>query len=130
MTREILFKAKRKDNKGVFYIIQNFIEHGTNFYYLRNMFEGSERMAKLIKNWKELSKVKSNDKYEILIDNDMCNGWIKPIKETKETEDNYFEHHVYLSTHTFYGSHYKYSTEILQKYGFDVEIDNWDKGAK
>lgn len=84
-------------------------------------------MSKLIKNWKELSKVPPNDKYQIKIDEDMCSGWIMPIEETDETENNWFEHHAYLSTHTFYGLHYKKSTEILNKFGFDVEIDNWDK---
>lgn len=84
-------------------------------------------MAKLIKNWQVLAKVPTTNKYKIVLDEDMCSGWIEPIKETKETEDNYFEHHAYLSTHTFYGSQYKYSTKLLQKFGFDVEIDNWDK---
>lgn len=51
-----------------------------------------------------------------------------PKVETEETEgDNYFKHHRYLSTHTFYGLNYRHSTKTLQKYGFDVEIDNWDK---
>ena len=85
-------------------------------------------MTKLIKNWEELSKVPPNDKYQIKIDEDMCSGWIMPIEETDETENNWFEHHAYLSTHTFYGLNYKKSTEILNKFGFDVEIDNWDKG--
>ena len=81
----------------------------------------------LIKNWEELSKVPPNDKYKIVVDIDMCNGHIVPVEETTETQRDYFEHHIYLSTHTFYGSNYEYSTKILQKYGFDVEIDNWDK---
>lgn len=100
-------------------------------------------MSKLIKNWEELAQVPANDKYKIIIDD--CCGWIVPIwDERKENHPDdfichcnehatydwnydYFNHHVYLSTHTFYGSSYKYSTETLQKYGFDVEIDNWDK---
>lgn len=82
-------------------------------------------MSKLIRNWEELSKVPSNDKYKLQLED--CCGWIVPVKETKETEDNYFRHHVYLSTHTFYGSQYKYSTKVLQEHGFDIEIDNWDK---
>ena len=84
-------------------------------------------MPKLIKNWKELSKIPSNDKYKIELDEDRCCGWIIPIKETEETTKDYYKHHYYLSTHTFYGSQYKQSTKILQKFGFDVEIDNWDK---
>lgn len=88
-------------------------------------------MAKLIKNWKELAQVPPNNKYKIVIDEDMCNGWIQPIKETEETKNaKYYENHHYLSTHTFYGENYEYSTKILQKFGFDVEIDNWDKEDK
>ena len=83
---------------------------------------------KLIRNWEELSKIPSNDKYKIEVDLDMCNGWIKPIKETQETQKEYFKHHVYLSTHTFYGSNYEYSTKVLQSFGFDIVLDNWDKG--
>lgn len=82
---------------------------------------------KLIKNWEELSKVPPNDKYKIEVDLDMCSGWIRPIEETQETKENYFEHHRYLSTHTFYGKHYEYSTKLIQQFGFDIEIDNWDK---
>lgn len=78
----------------------------------------------------------TNDKYKIIIE-DYC-GWIVPICDVPD-EDNftcncpemttkeYCEKHIYLSTHTFYGKHYKHSTELLQKYGFDIEIDNWDK---
>lgn len=86
-------------------------------------------MPKLIKNWEELSKVPPNEKYKIVVDEEMSCGWIRPIKETDETQENYFKHHKYLSTHTFYGSQYEYSIKLLQEYGFDVELDNWDKGG-
>lgn len=86
-------------------------------------------MPKLIRNWKELFELPPNDKYKIVPDhNDYGHSaWIVPVEETPETEGDYFLHHVYLSTHTFYGSTYKYSTKKLQEHGFDVEIDNWDK---
>ena len=96
-------------------------------------------MPKLIKNWKELSQVPPNNKYKIIV-NDCC-GWIVPIcdmpnradficncEETKEND--YYENHRYLSTHTFYGKNYKESTKLLQEKGFDIEIDNWDKENK
>lgn len=83
-------------------------------------------MARLIKTWEELNGIES-EKYKVVVDLDMCSGYIEPKEETEETEENYYDHHVYLSTHTFYGSQYKYSTSILQQFGFDVEIDNWDK---
>lgn len=86
-------------------------------------------MPKLIKNWEELSKVPPNKKFKIVLDKKYgSSGWIVPVKETKETKGNkYFEYHVYLSTHTFYGSQYKYYTKILQDHGFDIELDSWDK---
>lgn len=83
-------------------------------------------MTKLIKNWEELAKVPPNDKYKIVIDEDMCCGWIRPINENI-CDEKFFDHNYYLSTHTFYGNNYKESTRALQKFGFDIEIDNWDK---
>ena len=97
-------------------------------------------MTKLIKNWKELSKVPANDKYRIVVGD--CCGWILPATDEPDGKggftchceddgyiltDDYYCMHVYLSSHTFYGSQYKYSTELLQAHGFDIEIDNWDK---
>ena len=84
-------------------------------------------MSKLISTWDELDGLES-EKYKIRLDNKYrCSGWIEPKVETEETEENWFDHYVYLSTHTFYGTQYKESTEVLKKFGFDVEIDNWDK---
>lgn len=99
--------------------------------------------VKVIKTWNELSKL-INDKYKVIVED--CCGWIVPICDEYDENDpynsficncpdeikngNFYAHHVYLSTHTFYGSNYKYSTEILKEYGFDVEIDNWDKKVK
>lgn len=96
-------------------------------------------MPKLIKTWDELDGL-SNDRYRIIVDKKYCNGWIVPICDEPSDDDSYFKcncgtsvdskyfyDHVYLSTHTFYGSNYEYSTKLLQNYGFDVEIDNWDK---
>lgn len=102
-------------------------------------------MTKLIKNWEELAQVPSNDKYKIIVDEDMCCGWIVPICDEKDEENDYICHceardkltakeyyanHIYLSTHTFYGSMYQHSTKILQEHGFNVQIDNWDKEVK
>ena len=81
----------------------------------------------LIKNWSELAQVPANDKYKIVVDEDMGSAWIRPVKETEETEKNWFDHNQYLSTHTFYGDYCEWSTELLQRFGFDIIIDNWDK---
>jgi hypothetical protein len=83
-------------------------------------------MAKLIKDWEGLVGLES-EHYKLEIDVDGGNGWIVPKIETEETEKDFYKHHFYLSTHTFYGRDYKHSTEVLQEFGFDVELDNWDK---
>lgn len=80
-------------------------------------------MTKLIRNWDELKGLESNDYY---IEVDEYAGWIKAKSHIKVTSDNYFDHNQYLSTHTFYGKHYKMYTKLLQKYGFDVQLKNWD----
>ena len=78
-------------------------------------------MPKFIKGWED------SEKYKLDIDLKCGSGWIVPKVETEETDNEYYSHHVYLSTHTFYGSNYKASTKLLQKYGFNVELANWDR---
>jgi len=78
-------------------------------------------MPKKISTWEELVGLE-NEKYKLEIElkyGGGC-GWIVPKVDTEQTRGS--EHHVYLSTHTFYPSQYKMSTEILQKFGFDVEL--------
>ena len=79
-------------------------------------------MPKLIKTWKELDNLES-EHYRIELEKCGCCGWIVPKEETDTTEEYYFEHHVYLSTHTF--DFPNDSTKTLQKFGFDVEIVGW-----
>jgi predicted Zn-ribbon and HTH transcriptional regulator len=76
--------------------------------------------AKLIKTWDELKEEKSDT--HILEIEDCC-GWIRPKVENEKT---YWENNHYLSTHTFYGLTYTYSTRILQECGFNVQLKNWD----
>ena len=78
-------------------------------------------MPRKIKSWEELVGLES-EKYKLEIDLKYGCGWIVPKSENKETKENYYEHHIYLSTHTFYPSHYEWSTKILQEHGFDVEL--------
>ena len=78
-------------------------------------------MLKQIKSWEELVGLESED-YKLEIDLRHGCGNIIPKDETEETQKDYFQHHVYLSTHTFYPSHYRWATEMLQKFGFDVEL--------
>lgn len=74
-------------------------------------------MAKLIKSWDGLVGLES-DEYYLDIDEDRCSGWIR-----RKFDDDSME---YLSTHTFYGNDYQYSTVRLQECGFDVQLENWD----
>ena len=83
-------------------------------------------MTKLIKNWEELSKVPPNDKYKLVIDLTMYNGWIRPL--FKVSNEDYYKHNFYLSTHTFYGR--GGTPDILKDFGWDIELDNWDKEVK
>ena len=69
-----------------------------------------------IANWNELRTVEDSEKYSLSIGNH--NGWIKN-KETGELD-------AYLSSHTFYGSHYENRTKFLQSRGFNVVLANWD----
>lgn len=73
---------------------------------------------KPISNWVELAEVGCNDLYRLDITPEDGNGWIR------DEEGGYIE---YLSTHTFYGRDYEYSTRLLQTYGFNVVLENWDK---
>lgn len=83
-----------------------------------------------IKNWEELSKVPANDRYKIDVDLKFGSAWILPIEETDETKDEYFEHHKYLSTHSFYKNEYEYTSRLLQQFGFNLELENWDNEEK
>lgn len=82
-------------------------------------------MPKLIRHWGDLVGLES-DKYRLDIEL-RCRGFIVPKEETQETWDNYWEHHVYLDTQTFSKECYQQATETLQKYGFDVQLETWDK---
>lgn len=90
-------------------------------------------MSQLIRDWEELSKIPNESATHILeVDTEMGCGWLKAKnpkpwnrKLSYMRQALHIDH--YLSTHTFYGSQYKWSTKILRVCGFDVEIDNWDK---
>lgn len=84
-------------------------------------------MPRLIKSWEELDGLESENYKIILNEPYKCSGWIVPKDQSIVTEKNYYDHHAYLSTHTFYEEDYKGYTGLLQQFGFDVELDNWDK---
>lgn len=76
---------------------------------------------KIIENWVDLVNLESPTHY-LEIDLKYGSGWILP-KANHEDQDDYF----YLSTHSFYGSHFESATRVLHSYGFDVKLVNWDK---
>ena len=75
---------------------------------------------KLIRNWKELATLGDSDTHILEIDVDGCNGW---LKEKAAGDDKLG---TYLSTHTFYGTKFEYSTRILREAGYNVQLANWD----
>lgn len=79
-------------------------------------------MSNLIKGWKDLVGLETKD-YYLDIELENCCGHIRPKEHTK-VDDRWLC--PYLSTHTFYGLDYKYYTVLLQEYGFDVQLENWD----
>ena len=90
-------------------------------------------MPKFIKDWEELSKIPNESATHILtVDVEKCNGYLKAkdpegVKSRLSFMRNIKHLNVYLSTHTFYGHKYKWSSKILRACGFDVELANWDK---
>lgn len=82
---------------------------------------------KVITTWEELSKIPDSETHELEIDVASCNGWIT-TKNPKS--DKFSDRMKYLSTHSFYGEQYKYSSALLQSCGFNVEITNWDEENK
>lgn len=75
-----------------------------------------------ISTWYELANVAESDTHRLEIEPENGNGWI--ISKATGKPD------IYLSTHTFYGSQYQYSTKELNECGFNVELANWDEKAK
>lgn len=77
-----------------------------------------------IKAWEELDGLVSCDgRYKIEVELEHGCGHIKPTFEVPDGE--YWNHYEYLSTHTFYEKTYKMYTEILRKFGFNVELVSW-----
>jgi hypothetical protein len=77
----------------------------------------------VISSWEALDKLE-NDQYYLDITPEDCNGWLRPKIES--SEENYWLHNHYLSTHTFYESEYFRTTSLLRRLGFNVQLVNWD----
>lgn len=87
--------------------------------------EGKLPPPRKIGTWKELDGLVSDDgRYRIEVDLKGGNGHIVPTFEAPD--DEYRNHSWYLSTHTFYGATHKAYTQILRKFGFNVELVSWD----
>ena len=74
---------------------------------------------RFVRHWADLAEVPESETHRLEIDVEGCNGWIHR-KDGKEYMGKY------LSTHTFYGSSYRYSTKLLRRCGFAVTLANWD----
>lgn len=86
---------------------------------------------KFIRNWKGLSEI-PNESATHILEVEKCCGRLKLKGERKYVIGEDFWGQVltighYLSTHTFYGSKHEFSTQLLQKCGFNVVLANWDE---
>lgn len=79
---------------------------------------------KLISTWAELAALPETPTHRLEIDVSNCNGWIKSKHPAAAATLG-----IYLSTHTFYGTKHKQSTQELQACGWNVTIANWDAPA-
>ena len=77
-----------------------------------------------IRTWEELSQLPDSETHYLDINVEDCNGW---VIAKNPVSNKFSDRKKYLSTHTFYGERYKYSTALLQQCGFDIEIANWDE---
>ena len=98
--------------------------------------ESQFNTLKFIRTWSELKECTSKT-HDLEIED--CCGWIKPKNKfegkreylknkpsNKELLEHLAKYGTYLSTHTFYGGTHEFSTELLQKCGFNVVLANWD----
>lgn len=77
----------------------------------------------LINGWKDLDGLES-ETHRIEVDFEHGCGRVYHKEETED--ESYYERGMYLSTHTFYGNYYNYSTRRLREMGFNVQLKNWD----
>lgn len=77
-----------------------------------------------IKTWEELDGLTSWDgRYRVEVDFENGCGQIVPTFHVEDKD--YWDHTEYLSTHTFYEGTYKAYTQILRKFGFNVQLVSW-----
>ena len=67
-----------------------------------------------------------NDICRIEVDEDMSCAWVKQKDPNADDDPVWWKHDIYLSTHTFYKSHYQGMTKILRRLGFNIQLENWD----
>ena len=98
----------------------------------KRYLESLNKNPKLIKTWRDLHNCKSPTHYiepsSFFSDRHRYIGGHVYAKDKTLREKEKYPY--YLSTHTFYGSEHEKSTKELQKRGFNVIIDNWDKGKE
>lgn len=79
---------------------------------------------KMIKSFDELKDLASHTHYiEVAeIGNEGVSAWVRSKDRENESD-------LYLSTHSFFDSHRKSSTQLLQERGFNVQLTGEDKVA-
>ncbi len=75
----------------------------------------------LIRDWEELSKLPPSETHFLKVDVDGGFG------EVYVKDGNSDSLQCYLSTHTFYKPSHGGTPNILQQFGWDIILDNWDK---
>ena len=84
---------------------------------------------RLVRHWGDLAKVGDSETHTLEIGEH--NGWINAKDKRRYDDSRPHDEQIahlnhYLSTHTFYGSKFEYSTKLLQDCGFNVVCANWD----
>jgi hypothetical protein len=74
----------------------------------------------LIKDWSDLAKLPDSKTHRLEIEVDEGYGWIYEKEKLSKRKTP-----IYLSTHTFYGSSHKRSTDLLRSCGFNVTLQNY-----
>lgn len=80
---------------------------------------GGSTPHRFIRHWADLAAVPASETHYLEIHTDDGYGYIK-------RKDGLRFWRGYLSTHTFYGSSYMRSTQLLRECGFNVTLANWD----
>jgi len=129
---EFLIKERRYSICKDKFKIERGVDHSRYMYtgdpsYIQTLHppkDVKKMPPKLISTWEELLEVPPTDKYKIA-SRENNEVWILPLNDEEKLKPGTNCDYVYA--YSFSGNEYEASTKLLQRYGFNVEIDNWDK---